>query len=169
MKPFFASLALRIKKGQSGLTGNEITFETEGCAQDLKTALNELGISCAVIRVGRQHKVRLSNPAVAETGEQLPWQSAAGNRSPETTPLEPPDPVATQEITETSEPSKSIPSLVLKGSEPASAGLPTKEKRRRFAELARQENLETGRKLEQSQLEFSISPARKAARKGRKG
>jgi hypothetical protein len=80
MKPFFAGLALRIKRGQTGLAGNEITFETEGCARDLKAALNDLGIPCAVVQAGKQFKVRLSALPSVET------------YPPEATPAEIPSP-----------------------------------------------------------------------------
>jgi hypothetical protein len=47
---------------------------------------------------------------------------------------------------------------------------PATEKRLRFAELARQEHVETARKLaaEQAQLELSFSPAKKGARRPKK-
>jgi hypothetical protein len=157
MKPFFASLATRIKKGQSGLTGNEITFETEGCARDLEAALNDLGVSCAVIQVGRQYKVRLAELPAVEMGAQPIDHLAGETNSLNAAPAEIPSSAERKGGTETTKPAQNIPNFIPKASQPA----PVAEKRRRFAELAKQEHLETARKLaeEQAQLEL-FSPAK---------
>jgi hypothetical protein len=158
MKPFFASLALRIKKGQSGLAGNEITFETEGCARDLQAALNDLGIPCAVVQVGRQYKVRIAHLAAGEAGSPSMDQLVKETPPPQAAPAEIPSPAPINGAANTAKPAQTIPKFIPKASEPA----PAAEKRRRFAELAKQEHVETARKLaeEQAQLELSFSASK---------
>jgi len=132
--------------GQSGLAGNEITFETEGCARDLRDALQALGIASVVVQAGKQFKVRLSILPAVETPP------------PVAVPAEIPSPAPINGVAETAKTAQNIPNFIPEASVPA----PAAEKRRRFAELARQEHVETARKLaeEQAQLELSFSMAK---------
>ena len=165
MKHFFEQLAQRVAKGESGLVGNEFTFEQAWHAQDLEAALKEQGIPCAVVKFGQQFKVRLAELPTAETGGQAMDQLMGGTPLPGAAPAESSAPSAIKGT----EASAKIPHLTPEASEPVPGILPAKEKRGRFAELARQEHVETASKLaeKQAQLELSFSPPKKAA-KGRK-
>ena len=70
MKHFFEQLAQRVAKGESGLGGNEFTFEQAWHAQDLEAALKERGIPRQVLKARQHFKVRLAGLPAAESGGQ---------------------------------------------------------------------------------------------------
>jgi hypothetical protein len=156
MKFFYERLAKRLEPGQ------DVTFEKQACALDLEAALHDIGKPCHVTPEGHRWKVWVHAAC-------LELSRTVDSGVPAAKPAEIPAPAA-MKGKETAKPAQNIPNFISKASQPALAILPAKEKRRRFADLAKQQHLETGSELaeEQAQLELSFSPAKKTTKRTKK-